>query len=49
MAGVARPLRHGKSRGAGDAHPAPRATWGEEGGEGVGEACSGARNRPRRD
>ena len=49
MAGVARPLRHGQSRGAGDAHPAPRAAWEEEGVEAGGGACSGARQRPRRD
>jgi len=48
MARVARPLRHGQSRGAGDAHPAPRAAWEEEGGEGVEGACSGARTGPRR-
>ena len=49
MAGVARPLRQVQSQGAGDAHPAPRAAWDEEGGEGVGGACAGARKRPRRD
>jgi len=49
MSGVSRTLRHGKNRGAGDAHPAPRAAWGEEGGEGVGGAYMGSRKRPRRD
>ena len=49
MAGVAHPLRHGQIREAGDAQPAPRAAWEVEGGEGVGGACSGARNLPRRD
>jgi len=32
MAEVARPLRHVQSRGAGDAHPAPRVAWEQEGG-----------------
>jgi len=49
MAGVARPLRQNQRRGAGDAHPAPRAAWEEEGGEEVEGACAGARKRPRRD
>jgi len=49
MAGVASPLRPDQSRGAGDAHPAPRATWEEKGWEGVMGGCAGARKRPRRD
>jgi len=35
MAGISLPLRHNQSRGAGDAHLAPRAAWEDEGGKGV--------------